>query len=194
MNSVSFRVLPGFFLSLAFGLLLIPAPWVFGWFVAALWHESCHYMALKAVQCPVYAVSFAFGRIRMETEEVAGLKMVLCALAGPLGGLLLCTLLPIAPQMAICGLIQSLYNLLPVEPLDGGKALRGILDCFGNEDTVLHIMKYVRNFILALLLIACVFCAIRYGKLPMICLGALFLKISLANRSGWKYNSPIGYK
>lgn len=194
MYRVSVRVLPGFFLSLAFGLLLLPISWVFAWLTAALWHEMCHFLALRMTKCPIYAVSFSFGQIRMETENLAGIKMAVCALAGPLGGLLLLLLADIWPQIALCAFIQSLYNLLPVEPLDGEKALRGILAGFWQEDDVSHFLKGIRYLIILFLLIVCTVCTINYGKLPLICFVALFLKIFLANRSGWKYNSPIGYK
>ena len=50
----------------------------------------------------------------------------LCALAGPVGGFLLLSMCRIYPELAVWGMFQSIYNLLPVYPLDGGRAVRCI--------------------------------------------------------------------
>ena len=53
-------------------------------------------------------------------------RELLCALAGPAGSLLL-AMLPV-PKLALCALIQGMFNLLPLEGLDGGRILGCILD------------------------------------------------------------------
>ena len=58
---------------------------------------------------------------------------LLCALAGPFGSLLLALLLRHVPELAICGLIQGVYNLLPLYPLDGGRALRCLFSFAGEK-------------------------------------------------------------
>lgn len=51
-------------------------------------------------------------------------RELLCVLAGPAVSFSLLALARFFPRIAICGLVQGIYNLLPIYPLDGGKALR----------------------------------------------------------------------
>ena len=50
-------------------------------------------------------------------------RELLAVLAGPVGSLLLLGVHRWFPRLALCGLVQGLFNLLPVRPLDGGRAL-----------------------------------------------------------------------
>ena len=58
---------------------------------------------------------------------MTGLAGFVIALAGPFGGLVLLLTARWLPRLAICGLMQSVFNLLPISPLDGSRAVSAML-------------------------------------------------------------------
>ena len=121
------RVEFGFCLFLASAILLLPLKLVVGWLLAVLVHESFHYLALRMCRVQVRGLRIAAHGVIMETEPLGGFKGFFCALAGPVGGFLLILLRRQMPYTAICGFLQSCYNLIPIRPLDGGRALHYLL-------------------------------------------------------------------
>lgn len=116
-----------FCISAALALLLLPLKWILAAVAAAVFHEYCHYLALRLCGVRVYGVVVGSGGAVMETEAMSDLHELLCALAGPAGSFLLLSLVRFLPELAICAGIQGLYNLLPIYPLDGGRAVRSLL-------------------------------------------------------------------
>lgn len=114
----------GFPLYLAVLLLLVPLRWVLAVLTAAVIHELFHMAALSLLGHPVHRIYVGLLGARIITEPMPESHEILCALAGPLGGLALLTLARCFPAVSVCALFQSLYNLLPVYPADGGRALR----------------------------------------------------------------------
>ena len=112
--------------SLVLGALLVlvlPLPWLAAGVLAAAWHEICHALAVKAMGGKVLSLRVGLWGMRMETSPLESLPGALCALAGPAGSLALLLLRPWFPQLAAWGLLQGVFNLLPIFPLDGGRAL-----------------------------------------------------------------------
>lgn len=106
---------------------------------AVLVHEYGHLFAAKRLGLKVSGPHFVpfFGAfIRLEGEIKTRWEDVYVALAGPLAGMLMATLFTVLyvvtgnPYCAVITFITGLLNifqLLPVLPLDGGRAFRGIV-------------------------------------------------------------------
>ena len=93
---------------------------------AALIHEACHALAVQFMGGRILSLSIGAGGMVMEVAGLDTKGECLCALAGPVGSLLL-AVLPF-PTLALCGLCQGLFNLIPIMPLDGGRILGYILE------------------------------------------------------------------
>ncbi len=94
---------------------------------AALCHELGHAAALRACGVPLRQLRLNFGGAVLETGEMSYRQEMLCALAGPAVNLLLLPLGRQFPLFATLSLCLAVFNLLPVAPLDGGRALRAAL-------------------------------------------------------------------
>lgn len=115
----------------ALTLLILPLEWILAALTAAVFHECCHIAALYLFHVRIFGISVGSGGTRIETEPMGRWQELCCAVAGPLGSLLLLILIRRCPMVSICALIQGLYNLLPIYPLDGGRVVR----CLSGEKT-----------------------------------------------------------
>lgn len=118
------RLDPGACLLGAMLLLVLPLPWLLAAATAAAFHELCHLGAVRVLGGQVRSLTVGPGGAVMEARLDGPWRATLAAMAGPAGSLLLLSLLRPAPRLALCGLIQGLFNLLPLYPLDGGRMLR----------------------------------------------------------------------
>lgn len=109
---------------LALMLLVLPLQWVIATILAAAFHELCHYGAVRLCGGNVKNLHAGLRGARMEVYGLNAGKECLCALAGPAGSLALLLVARWLPRTAVCGGFHALFNLLPVYPLDGGRALR----------------------------------------------------------------------
>ena len=115
---------PWLFLALALGMLVLPIWWVLSAVMAAIWHETCHYFALRLCGGRPLSLRAGLTGAVMEVRFSSPGQELMCALAGPMGSLLLLMLARWLPRTAICAGFQGIYNLLPIYPLDGGRGVR----------------------------------------------------------------------
>ena len=123
-NRTCFSVTPGVYFFLAILILLVPLRWLLGAAVSIAVHEFCHILALRSFGVPIRSVQLGISGAKIQTHDMPLWQELICTLAGPMGGILLLLTARWLPVTALCAGFHSLYNLLPVYPQDGGRALR----------------------------------------------------------------------
>ena len=169
---------PGLFFSIAILLLILPFPWVFAMGVAALVHELFHLAALYLCkEMPQNAGIYA-GVAMIQIPEMSRKKELLCSLAGPVGSMLLLLFARWIPRIAICAALQSAYNLLPIYPLDGGRALSCLLSMLLPPPKAKSVLQYFENGVLAVVLLLGVYGSfgLELGLLPLIIAITLYFR------------------
>lgn len=159
-------------------LLLVPLPWVMAWISAVLLHENLHMLAILLCGERICGIRIGTGGASIITSGLSCPKEAICAISGPFAGLLLLPLIPLCPRIAFCGIFHSAYNLLPILPLDGGRALYCFLYDRIGRDPAERIMKILQNgTLLALLLFSLYLTILRHlGYMPLIFFAMLFYR------------------
>lgn len=150
-----------FFLAVAF--LLVPVQWLGGWMLALTIHELCHCIALWIFGGAVSGVRISCRGVIMETQPLSLGKEAICAYAGPLGALLILPVARYLPRTAICTLVFSAYNLLPIFPLDGGRGLGCIIKKVFPGTIADRLQRYVENAVLIGVVIIAVYSVFQLG-------------------------------
>ena len=120
------RIEVGFWIVLGLMLLLFPVRFLLGVILAAFIHEMGHILAIWLTGGRVRSIQLhAFGA-RIEAAPMEPGRGAVCALSGPAAGALTVLAWRWFPELAVAGLLQTGFNLLPVYPLDGGRAVRNI--------------------------------------------------------------------
>ncbi len=169
----------GFCLLLACSLLFLPIQWVLAAVFAATFHELCHWAAIRLCSredTPL--LLFAFGA-KLPLPTMSRSKELLCALAGPVGGLTLLFFARWMPRVAVCAAFQSFYNLLPIYPMDGGRAVQCLMSILLPPKKADHACKIIEQFCLGGLLILAFYGSLylKLGIFPLILAGSLILRV-----------------
>ncbi len=116
----------GFWIVLGLMLLLFPLRFLAGVLLAAAVHECGHLLAIRLTGGRIHRLELRAGGARIVADPMEPGKEILCALAGPAAGVMTILAWRAFPELALAGLVQTAFNLLPVYPLDGGRVLRNI--------------------------------------------------------------------
>ena len=120
------RTEAGFWLVLGLMMLLFPLRFLVSVLLAAVIHELGHLSAIRLTGGRVRGIWLHIGGARIETDPMEPGQAILCALAGPGAGALTILAWRWFPERAVAGLVQTVFNLIPVYPLDGGQVARNI--------------------------------------------------------------------
>ena len=116
----------GFWIVLGLMVLLFPVRILAGILLAALIHEAGHILSLWLCGGRTHRIALRIGGAKIEAAPLSPGRELLCILAGPFAGALTVLAWRVFPELAVAGLLQTMFNLLPLPNLDGGRALRNI--------------------------------------------------------------------
>ena len=126
-----------FFALLAFCCLFAGASSSAFLLLAVFLHEAAHLVAMCLFHAPPNSVSLSALGCRMILSKESSLgygENVLVSLAGPFVNLLSFGVMALFDRQshvfALASLTLGVFHCLPIEPLDGGLALRAFLSCF----------------------------------------------------------------
>ena len=191
-NSIKIQFSAGALICFAAILLLLPLQWVGAAILAGLIHELSHSIAILVLGGGICAIRIGGRGAVIEAEGISGVREIICALAGPIGSILLLAVAPRFPRTAICGVVHGIYNLLPLFPLDGGSVLRSLLFAFFQPPLAQKIMHWSQMLMLLLIIACCVLLSFRIGVMPiflcLLTLGKIIRENPLANMRFWRYN------
>lgn len=169
-------VQPSAFILMAALILLLPLDWLAAAVLAATVHELGHLAAIYALGCRPESISIGGAGAKICTGLLEGKAAFFSIAAGPAASFLLLSLCRFFPKLALCGLIQGMFNLIPVYPMDGGRLLHFLLRRFCPRQAE-GIFRFVQRAILGGLLILSWMMAVRRkeGFLPvLVCITVLF--------------------
>lgn len=193
VNRLRLSTTPGFWIVLSFLFLVLPLPWLLAILISSAAHELSHLAAAAVLGVRIRGIDFRTDGLRIETEPMTPVNTLLCALAGPIGALVLLLFARWMPRTAVCAAVQSLYHLLPVFPLDGGRALHSAAELIPicNKGTFCSVTESIVSILLAVTGLYFSF-ILKLGFLPVIISVLIVFRIcqekSLANSSGKGYN------
>lgn len=162
-------VRPSAYIYIVILLFLVPIKWILAWILAAGFHEICHLIAVKLSGGAIHSVIIGLSGAKIECSPLSRTKSLIAVLSGPIGGLLPLLFARWIPRTALCCWLLSVYNLLPLLHLDGGRATEIVL---GSKAVI------VQNIFLIVLSIGALYISfvLHFGFLPLGLIAILWLK------------------
>ena len=185
-SPVDLSVSAGGCIAAALIVLILPLPWLTALFLAAAIHEVCHLLCLRLFMIRVFRIRIGMQGTSIETAALSPIQELLCAAAGPAGSFLCLLFLRHFPILALCGLLQGSYNLLPIYPLDGGRILHAIV-CLLFPHRGETICKYTSLCVSAGIFTICLILYIRTSiSIFLLCAGYFVLLCVLQRKTPCK--------
>lgn len=148
--------------------------------LAAVLHEASHLLALRLCGAGTQRLRLGGTGAVLSHTPLPCARQIFCALAGP-GANVLCTFAFArwAPRFAAVSALLGAYNLLPVEPLDGGTALRALAERRFGSVLGGRLVRAVRAATLLILAMAALWCcfALHGGIWPLILCAAVLARL-----------------
>jgi stage IV sporulation protein FB len=166
-------------------VLILPMDWFAGWILAVMVHELGHLTALKIFKIRIHSICFGVFGARIITAAMSPVAEALCALAGPMAGLCMLRFAHVFPRAAVLGLVLSMYNLIPVYPLDGGRGIHSFLRIFLQQGRADVVTSWLSRIIIVLLAGVGIIVCVRYSfgvfavLIPLVSIIAVARKNSL---------------
>lgn len=145
-------------------ILTVPVKWILSAVFAVMIHEMGHAFAIILAGGKIHSLQVKTYGIIMDVSSLSLDREVICGLAGPIASLSLLFLSRWLPLISVCGLIQGIFNLLPVYPLDGGRVLYAIVYMIAGEEAVNRIDKWMLYVSLILIFGTTVYISVFFGK------------------------------
>lgn len=167
------EVTPGAYIALALAILILPLRWLLAALAAGAVHELGHLLACQLCGGDIRSITIAPFGAKILAAPMEQWRTILCSLAGPVFGLSLLVLGKWFPRLAICAGIQSVYNLLPLYPLDGGQALRRVSEMLLPKRTARRFCALAELGCIGAILLAGLYGSfiLRLGILPLLLAG-----------------------
>lgn len=139
-----------FFIFAALLCLTLPLPWVVAAVTAAMIHEIFHILAVLFFGGTIHMLTVGINGAVIDSSPMTVPQQLFCIVAGPMGSLLLILTGRFAPKLALCGFIQGMFNLMPLYPLDGGRAIRCMAEGLFPLETADIICKWIERILISL--------------------------------------------
>ena len=177
VDPIRISVSAGSLILAALSVLLLPIRWIAALLLCAVVHEVSHILTMLALRVRIYEIVIGCAGAKICSEPMTLGQELLSAAAGPVGGVLLLLVARSTPEIALCALFQTAYNLLPVYPSDGGRIVMCLIRrCTPAGETRLY--KVLRWLTVFVVLLACLYAAVFLGfvMLPLAVVGILLVK------------------
>lgn len=150
-------------------LMIFPLQWILAWLAASAVHEIGHITASCLLGVSLSEIRLGITGMRLESQKLTNRQELICASAGPATGLVLLMFSRWIPRVAVCALIQSVCNLLPIYPLDGGRILSGLLHILLPQQIADGSVSVIELFALLLMGCAVIWVSFQYflGVIPL---------------------------